>query len=99
MGLAQQVSPTTTAAPVVSVRHVNKVFEAVAGQPVVALSDVSLEVGANEFVSLIGPSGCGKSTLLRLVADLLTPSSGEVLVNNKPPHQARVDRDYGFVFQ
>ncbi len=97
--MAQSVSDKPASAPVVSVRHVDKVFEAVAGQPVVALKDVSLEIGANEFVSLIGPSGCGKSTLLRLVADLLSPSAGELLVNNKPPRQARVDRDYGFVFQ
>jgi NitT/TauT family transport system ATP-binding protein len=89
----------TTIAPVVSARGVTMVFDATGGQPMVALQDINLEVQANEFISLIGPSGCGKSTLLRLVGDLLEPTAGELLVNGKPPRQARLDRDYGFVFQ
>ena len=84
---------------VVSVKNVNKVFGSNSSEEVVALQDINLEIGANEFVSLIGPSGCGKSTLLRLIADLLTPTSGQVSVNGKTPQQARLDRDYGFVFQ
>jgi NitT/TauT family transport system ATP-binding protein len=52
-----------------------------------------------EFVSLIGPSGCGKSTLLRVIGDLIQPTSGQVLVNGKSAHQARLDHDYGIVFQ
>jgi len=89
----------TPAAPVVSIRGVNKTFETGGSESVVAVQDINLEIGANEFVSLIGPSGCGKSTLLRLIADLLTPTSGQLLVNGKPPRQARLGRDYGFVFQ
>ncbi len=89
----------TLAAPVVSIRDVNKIFETGGSESVVAVQDINLEIGANEFVSLIGPSGCGKSTLLRLIADLLTPTSGQLLVNGKPPRQARLGRDYGFVFQ
>jgi NitT/TauT family transport system ATP-binding protein len=50
-------------------------------------------------VSLIGPSGCGKSTLLRVIGDLVQPSAGDVLVNGKSPQRARLDRDYGMVFQ
>jgi NitT/TauT family transport system ATP-binding protein len=50
-------------------------------------------------VSLIGPSGCGKSTLLRIVGDLVEPTSGEVVVNGKSARRARLDRDYGIVFQ
>ncbi|MEV6276927.1 ABC transporter ATP-binding protein [Nocardia sp. NPDC051832] len=64
-----------------------------------ALSDVSLRVGAGEFVSLIGPSGCGKSTLLRIIADLEQPSSGTVTVHGKTARQARIDQDYGIAFQ
>jgi NitT/TauT family transport system ATP-binding protein len=64
-----------------------------------ALTGIDLDIQPGEFVSLIGPSGCGKSTLLRIVGDLIQPSGGEVVVNGKSAHQARVDRDYGIVFQ
>jgi NitT/TauT family transport system ATP-binding protein len=77
----------------------NKVFRAQDGLPVVALEDINLEVEQGEFVALIGPSGCGKSTLLRVMADLIKPTDGTVLVNGKTAEQARKDRDYGFVFQ
>jgi NitT/TauT family transport system ATP-binding protein len=81
---------------VVSLRNVSKEF----GQGgVTALESIDLELKPGEFVSLIGPSGCGKSTLLRIVGDLIQPSRGEVVVNGKPAHQARLDRDYGIVFQ
>jgi NitT/TauT family transport system ATP-binding protein len=66
---------------------------------VTALQDIELEVGPGEFISLIGPSGCGKSTLLRVIGDLVEPSAGEILVNGKTAHRARLDRDYGIVFQ
>jgi NitT/TauT family transport system ATP-binding protein len=66
---------------------------------VVALRGIDLMIAAGEFISLIGPSGCGKSTLLRLIADLLTPSAGTVLVNGRPASEARLRREYGMVFQ
>ena len=84
---------------VVDIRGVNKVFGTGSGQRVEALRDVSLSIGAGEFVSLIGPSGCGKSTLLRLIGDLTSPTDGTVTVNGKPAPKARLDRDYGIVFQ
>jgi NitT/TauT family transport system ATP-binding protein len=64
-----------------------------------ALHDVGFTVGEGQFVSIIGPSGCGKSTLLKIVADLLAPSSGRVLVFGGDPHTARERRSFGFVFQ
>jgi NitT/TauT family transport system ATP-binding protein len=66
---------------------------------VTALQGIDLQIEPGEFVSLIGPSGCGKSTLLRLIGDLTEPSAGTVEVNGKSAHQARLDHDYGMVFQ
>ena len=66
---------------------------------VTALLDVDLAIRPREFVSLIGPSGCGKSTLLRIIGDLTEPTRGRVSVNGKTARQARIDRDYGIVFQ
>jgi NitT/TauT family transport system ATP-binding protein len=81
---------------VVSLKSVRKEFGA---GGVVAVEGIDLEIGERAFISLIGPSGCGKSTLLRIIGDLIQPSSGDVVVNGKPAHQARLDRDYGIVFQ
>ncbi|MEV4648522.1 ABC transporter ATP-binding protein [Saccharopolyspora sp. NPDC049357] len=65
-----------------------------------AVSDVSLETDRNEFLVLLGPSGCGKTTLLRMIAGLLPPSEGRILVDGKdvtalPPRE----RDLAMVFQ
>ena len=81
---------------VVSVRGVFKLFGRGA---VAALQGIDLDVGSGEFVSLIGPSGCGKSTLLRIVGDIIEPTAGEIVVNGKPARRARLDGDYGIVFQ
>jgi NitT/TauT family transport system ATP-binding protein len=83
-------------APVVSIQNVSKTF--LKGE-VTALERITLDVVEGEFVSLIGPSGCGKSTLLRLIGDLVAPTTGTVAIKGKTAHQARLDRDYGIVFQ
>ena len=67
--------------------------------PLHALSEIDLDIAAGEFVSLIGPSGCGKTTLLRVIADLEPITAGDVQVNGMTPHQARLARAYGYVFQ
>lgn len=69
------------------------------GNSVPALQGVSLDVEKGEFISLLGPSGCGKTTLLRIVADLLQPSGGSVLVDGDTPRRARLQKKYGIVFQ
>ncbi len=84
--------------PHIEFDRVSKVYNS-GGGPVTALSDVSLQIAAGEFVALIGPSGCGKSTLMRLIGDLEQPSAGSVRVRAKTPEQARRDREYGIVFQ
>jgi NitT/TauT family transport system ATP-binding protein len=70
-----------------------------AGGALRALDGVSLTVRDGELVSLLGPSGCGKSTLLRLVADILPPTDGRLLVAGGSPQAARLRRAFGFVFQ
>jgi NitT/TauT family transport system ATP-binding protein len=83
----------------VDLEGVTKVFNPGRADEVTALTAIDLTVGRGQFVSLIGPSGCGKSTLLRLVADLIPPTSGGVTVAGKAARQARLDREYGIVFQ
>ncbi len=63
----------------------------------VAISDISLKVQDGEFVSLVGQSGCGKSTILRLIAGLLQPTSGELLLNGQRIEKPSPER--GMVFQ
>jgi NitT/TauT family transport system ATP-binding protein len=86
---------TQTAGTVVSIENLSKSFRT----GVTALQDVSLDIQPGEFISLIGPSGCGKSTLLRIIGDLIQPTNGTVVVNGKTAHRARLDHDYGIVFQ
>jgi NitT/TauT family transport system ATP-binding protein len=76
------------------IQHVSKSFGR-SGPPV--LDDFSLSTREGEFVSLIGPSGCGKTTLLRIVAGLLTASSGTVQVAGQP--SVGPSRDKAVVFQ
>ena len=90
-------TPATTDA--VAVSNASKVFNRGTAKQVDALVAIDLTVAPGEFVSLIGPSGCGKSTLLRLIGNLIEPTTGEVLVNAKPAHRARLDQDYGMAFQ
>ncbi len=86
---------------VVDLHDVGKRFEGSGKDTtgVEALRGVDLSIGRGEFISLIGPSGCGKSTLLRIIADLTGATTGTVQVNGKPARQARLDHDYGMVFQ
>ena len=83
---------------VIDIKDLSLVFQTGDGT-VQALSGVNLQIKRGEFVSFIGPSGCGKTTLLRTVADLETPTSGVIRVNGMSPHEARVKRAYGYVFQ
>lgn len=66
---------------------------------VTALKGVSIGIEKGEFVSLLGPSGCGKTTLLRIVADLIKPTSGQVLIDGESTSKARMQKKYGMVFQ
>ena len=90
--------PVGTTPPVIAAKSVTLTFTTNDG-PVFALSDVSLAIADGEFVSLIGPSGCGKTTLLRVIADLEQPTAGALTVNGLSPKDARLKRQYGYVFQ
>lgn len=82
----------------IKIENVSKQF----GNPrdgVLALREVSLDIRAGEFLSIIGPSGCGKSTLLKMIGDLLAPSRGKISIDGKTPNAARHARMYGIVFQ
>ena len=85
--------------PVVVLENVDMIFGEGAADQVHALKEIDLQVEQNDFISLIGPSGCGKSTLLRVVGDLIQPTSGVATINGKSARQARLDQDYGIVFQ
>jgi NitT/TauT family transport system ATP-binding protein len=94
---SQEPAPVPREA-VIDIQHLGLTFTTADG-PVEALTTIDLNVRRGEFVSLIGPSGCGKTTLLRVIADLEQPTAGTITVNGVSPHQARVERAYGYVFQ
>ena len=77
--------------------HVEKTYRTRRGELVPALDDITLEVGENEFVTLVGPSGCGKSTLLKLVAGLVPLTRGRIHIRDQVVHEPFPD--VGFVFQ
>jgi NitT/TauT family transport system ATP-binding protein len=82
--------------PVVSLVEVRKTYESMTGA-VDAVSDVSFDVRAGEFVSLIGPSGCGKSTILKIIAGLIGQDHGAVTVHGEVARPGR--REVGLMFQ
>jgi len=81
----------------IDVRGLTKTFQAIKGETVEAISDLSFAVADNQFVSIVGPSGCGKSTLLYIVAGFILPTAGQVLVDDRPVQGPGPDR--GIVFQ
>jgi NitT/TauT family transport system ATP-binding protein len=88
----------SAAPPAIEAAGVSLTF-ATADGTVDALSGIDLRIAAGEFVSLIGPSGCGKTTLLRIIADLEQPTAGHLTVNGLTTEQARLARQYGYIFQ
>ncbi len=78
-------------------QHITHAFLTTEGQETMALQDVSLGVRESEFLCLLGPSGCGKTTLLRIIAGLLEPEEGTVLLDGKV--SMGTDADKGMVFQ
>jgi NitT/TauT family transport system ATP-binding protein len=81
----------------IGLEGVTKRFTSRAGDSVTAVEDVSLEIQADQFVTVVGASGCGKSTLLKLIGALLPPTEGRVLRGGRPVRGP--SRDVGIVFQ
>lgn len=99
-GLLEQpkfVAPAAHSMPFVRLVNAGKAYRK-DGAEFIAVSDVSFEIAAGDFVSLVGPSGCGKTTVLKMLAGLLQPSQGEVAIGNSQ-NPFRPGRDVGMVFQ
>ena len=80
---------------ILSLENIEKNFD---GENV--LKNISLDIGRGEFVTLLGSSGCGKTTTIRIIAGLLTPDSGKVILNGKDITMlAPEKRDVNTVFQ
>ncbi|MCD2499328.1 MULTISPECIES: ABC transporter ATP-binding protein [Microbacterium] len=82
--------------PKISVQDVSRVYP-LKDKDFIALDHVSLDVGDNEFITVVGPSGCGKSTLMNILAGLETPSGGGAFVDGIPVRGPGPDR--GMIFQ
>lgn len=83
----------------INIDGLSKTFHGRRGRTVAALQDTHLHTDKGSFLALLGPSGCGKSTILRILADLETPSGGQVYVDGKTPEQMRSDSELGIAFQ
>ena len=81
----------------ITIEHLSKTFQTARGTSHTALKDISLEVPAGEFVSILGPSGCGKSTLLYMVGGFEQATAGQIRVDQTVVRGPGPDR--GPVFQ
>lgn len=81
----------------ISIRRVSKTFGQLTDRPFLALKEVSVEIEAGEFVSVVGPSGCGKSTLMLMVAGLLKRTRGNIVIDGV--EVTRPITDVGIAFQ
>ncbi|MEO6471823.1 MAG: ATP-binding cassette domain-containing protein, partial [Aeromicrobium sp.] len=75
---------TQITTPAISLRAATKRFATKDGTGFTALRDVTFDVNAGEFVTVVGPTGCGKSTTLSLISGLEPPSAGTVTVHGSP---------------
>jgi ABC-type nitrate/sulfonate/bicarbonate transport system ATPase subunit len=66
-----------------SVRDISKAYPNGENGETKVLDDISFEVRENEFLSILGPSGCGKTTLLKIIAGLMEPDSGSIMIDKK----------------
>ena len=81
----------------ISIRRVSKTFGQQTDRPFLALKEVNVDIAAGEFMSVVGPSGCGKSTLMLMVAGLLKPTRGDIIIDGLAV--TRPITDVGIAFQ
>lgn len=81
----------------IKLKGVGKTYVAARGDPVEAITNINLDIGEREFITIVGPSGCGKSTLLKLIVGLLPVSCGSIHFDDKEVKGPRTD--VGMVFQ
>ncbi|WP_313071266.1 ABC transporter ATP-binding protein [Lacrimispora sp.] len=79
--------------PKLEVHGVSYSYHSLEGETL-ALSDISFTADNGEFLAIVGPSGCGKSTLLSLLSGLLTPDTGEILIDGVPQSNSRSNIGY-----
>jgi putative ABC transport system ATP-binding protein len=98
--------PDTPERPLIRLQGITKIFKGDADEETRALSNVTIDIGRGEYVSVSGPSGCGKSTFLAILALLESPSSGRYWLNGRatdrlaPSERARLRNvDVGLIFQ
>src|SRR4051812_15139038 len=82
----------------IDVSGLSKTFQ-LHGTAIEAVRDVSFSVKRGEFVALLGPSGSGKSTVLNMIATLVKPSRGQILIDGKPVIAGKATPGVGYVFQ
>lgn len=80
---ALKLAGAPAATPFIEFANVGKTFATRNSTHIEAIRDISFTVDKNQFVCIVGPSGCGKSTLLKMLAGLLAPTSGKVIVNSE----------------
>ena len=96
-------TPQQTSSPVITFDHVTKIYPAQPNKP--ALSDISLQIYAGEFIYLVGPSGSGKTTFIRMLIHEVTPTEGHIYIANEDLTTMRnwrvpyLRRNIGCVFQ
>ncbi len=83
--------------PRLSVRHLSKSYDNGGQDSTLVLDDISFEVKDGEFLSILGPSGCGKTTLLKIIAGLLEPDVGEILIDDVEVKKGH--SQVGYIFQ
>jgi NitT/TauT family transport system ATP-binding protein len=95
--LADPVDAVASPPGLIELDRVSKTYATAGGEPIAALSPISLAIAEGEFLSIVGPSGCGKSTLLKILAGLVPPTAGRITIAGRRAEGPQ--SNIGVVFQ